>query len=76
MRRLIVIVALIVLAIAAATVADHPGTVDITWQGWEIGTSVGVLAAAVALIAGILWALSALLAGVVRQPPRPPPPGG
>ena len=30
--------------------ADHPGQVDIAWQGWEIETSVGVLGGAVLLV--------------------------
>jgi HemY protein len=70
MRRLFVLIALAVLVIAAATIADYPGNVEITWQGWEIGTSVGVLVAAVAVVALVLWALFALLAGVVRLPRR------
>jgi HemY protein len=70
MRRLLVLIALAVLVIAAATIADYPGNVEITWQGWEIGSSVGVLVAAVAVVALVLWALFALLAGVVRLPRR------
>jgi HemY protein len=70
MRRLFVLIALAVLVIAAATIADYPGNVDIIWQGWEIGTSVGVLVAAVAVVALVLWALFALLAGLVRLPRR------
>lgn len=68
--RLVVLGALGVFAIAAAIVADHPGTVEITWQGWEIGTSVGVLIAALALSAALLWLLFYLLAGLVRLPRR------
>jgi HemY protein len=70
MRRLAAIVALAVLVVGAATIADYPGTVDITWQGWEIGTSVGVLVAAVALLALVLWLLLTLIAGIVRLPRR------
>jgi HemY protein len=70
MRRLAALIALGVLAVVAATVADYPGSVDITWQGWEIDTSVGVLVAALALLVLMLWALLALLAGAVRVPGR------
>ena len=70
MRRLIIIVALVVLSVAAATIADHPGSVDITWWDWEVDTSVGVLAAALAVTAFALWALFALIASLVRLPAR------
>jgi len=70
MRKLAAFVALVVLAVAAATVADYPGAVDITWQGWEIDTSVGVLIAALAVLALALWVALALIAGAVRLPRR------
>ena len=70
MRRLAALIALAVLVVAAATVADYPGAVDITWQGWEIDTSVGVLVAATAVLALVLWALISLIAGVIRLPRR------
>ena len=31
---------------AAIFFADHPGQVEIVWRGWQVETSVGVLAAA------------------------------
>jgi HemY protein len=68
MRRLAAIIALAVLAIAAATIADYPGAVDIIWQGWEINTSVGVLVAALALLALVIWLLLWLIAATVRLP--------
>jgi HemY protein len=68
MRRLAAIIALAVLAIAAATIADYPGAVDITWQGWEISTSVGVLAAALALLALVIWLLLWLIMAAIRLP--------
>jgi HemY protein len=70
MRRIIVLILLAGVVVAAATVADYPGRVDVTWQGWEIDTSVGVLAAALVVAAAVLWALFALLASVVRLPRR------
>jgi HemY protein len=70
MRRLAVLIALAVLAVAAGTVAEYPGAVDITWQSWEIDTSVGVLIAAAALLALVLWLGVSLIAAAVRVPGR------
>ena len=70
MRRLVALAALVLLAVAAATIANQPGTVEITWRGWEIGTSVGVLIAALAAAAVALWLLFFALAGLVRLPRR------
>jgi HemY protein len=70
MRRLIALIALGVLIVAAATIADYPGAVDITWQGWEIDTSVGVLIAASAMLALVIWLLFSLFATAVRLPGR------
>jgi HemY protein len=70
MRRLLAFVALAILVVAAAMLADYPGTVDITWQGWEIDTSVGVLIAAVAVLAVVLWLALLLLGGLMQLPGR------
>jgi len=68
MRRLAAIIALAVLAIAAATIADYPGAVDIIWQGWEVNTSVGVLLASLALLALVIWLLLWLITAAIRLP--------
>jgi HemY protein len=70
LRRIFVLVALAAAVIAAATIADYPGSVDITWQGWEIDTSVGVLIAALAVVTLILWLLFILVGGLIRLPAR------
>jgi HemY protein len=70
MRRLLALVALAAVVIAAATIADYPGSVDITWQGWEIDTSVGVLIAALVIGALLLWLLFGLIARLLRLPAR------
>jgi HemY protein len=63
---------LVILALAvaiAAYFAGHPGRVDIIWQDWEIETSVGVLAAAVAIaiVAGVgLYLLASLILSLPR----------
>jgi len=70
MRRILVLVALAAVVIAAATIADYPGSVDVTWQGWEIETSVDVLIGAAAILALGLWLLFSLMAKLVRLPAR------
>jgi HemY protein len=65
------IVALILVAAAgagAAFFADHPGRVEIVWQGWQVETSFGVLALAVALLVLSVTGL-ALLGGALRRWP-------
>jgi HemY protein len=54
---------------AAIFFADHPGQVEIVWQGWQIETSVGVLAAA-AMLAGLAIALLYWLVSLVLDSPR------
>lgn len=70
MRRLIALAALALLAVAAAIVANQPGSVEITWRGWEIDTSVSVLIAALAAAAIALWLLFFALAALARLPRR------
>jgi HemY protein len=54
---------------AAIFFADHPGQVDIVWQGWQVETSVGVLVAA-AVLAGLAVALLFWLGSLVLGSPR------
>jgi HemY protein len=54
---------------AAIFVADHPGQVEIVWQGWQVETSLGVLAAAAAL-AGVAIALLFWLVSLILGSPR------
>jgi HemY protein len=70
MRWLFALVILVGLAVAAATIANHPGAVAITWQGWEVETSVGVVVAALAIAALLLWLLFALVTTLLRLPGR------
>jgi len=50
---------------AAIFFADHPGRVEIVWRGWQVETSVGVLAAAAVLaglaLASFFWVISLIL---------------
>jgi HemY protein len=69
--RAIVGVAFVAVLVAAAVFfADHPGRVEILWQGWEIETSVAVLAAAAILAALATGLLLSLLSLIVDTPRR------
>jgi HemY protein len=61
---------LILAALVAAAVyfADRPGQVEIVWQGWLVGTSVGVLAAVVVLIGSAVALLFWLVSRIVHSP--------
>src|SRR6185437_3473888 len=56
-RVLLFLVVVGAAAVGVAWLADHPGDVVITWQGWRLETSVMVLTAGVALAALIIIAL-------------------
>jgi HemY protein len=70
MRRLLALVGLAALIATAAFIADSPGTVEITWQGWLIDMPVGVLVAAVAVAALVLWGIFSLFTALIRLPRR------
>ena len=42
MRRLVALVLIAASVVAAVFLADHPGRVEIVWQGWLVDTSVAV----------------------------------
>src|SRR5215470_10837225 len=56
------------IAYGVALVADRPGDVVITWQGWRIETSLMVLGAAI--LAAML--VLALIVGLIRSIARSP----
>jgi HemY protein len=65
-RGLFGLVVLAAVIAAAVFFTDHPGQVEILWQGWQVTTSVGVLIGAavlVALAAGLLIWVARLIAG-------------
>lgn len=67
-RALVFLALLAVAAYGAVWIADHPGTVTVVWNGYEIGTSLaialtGVLVAAIIL--GLIWAI---VTGVIGLP--------
>ncbi len=67
-RVILYLVIVSLLALAAVWLADRPGEVAVTWQGWRIETSVMMLVvaiAAVAVSAVILWSI---LRAIMRRP--------
>jgi HemY protein len=69
-RVALFLVLIVVLALAAVWLADRPGDVVITWQGWRLETSVmvaTVVVAALMCFAIFLWSLWRLL---TRAPVR------
>ena len=69
-RAIIGIVVVTALVAAAVFFADHPGRVEILWQGWQVQTSVAVLAAAAmlaALVAGLLFSILSLIIDSPRR---------
>lgn len=67
-RVVIFLVVIVALAFAAAWLADRPGEVAISWQGWRIETSVAVLAIAVALVAAVAVLAWSILRAILRSP--------
>ncbi|HKT20549.1 MAG TPA: heme biosynthesis HemY N-terminal domain-containing protein, partial [Stellaceae bacterium] len=63
MRALPAIIVMAALIAGAVFIADRPGAVSLTWQGWRVDTSVAVLVLGVVLVA----MLSALLFHLLRK---------
>jgi HemY protein len=68
MRALPALLAVAAIIAAAVFAADHPGTVVLTWQGWELDTSVGVAALGVALAALVLALVWSIARTILRGP--------
>ena len=58
------------LALGVAWLADRPGDVVVTWQGWRIETSLMVLGAALLAAMAVLALLWSLLRAFLRSPSR------
>src|ERR1700689_5424560 len=67
-RVVIYLIAIGVLALGAAWLAERPGDVAITWQGWRLDTSVTVMVLAVAAVAALTVALWSVLRAIWRSP--------
>jgi len=63
--RLLLIAAVV---LAAVFFADHPGRVEIVWQGWLIDTSVGVLVVVGLLVAVVVAGLLSVTGAVLGFP--------
>jgi HemY protein len=69
MIRVIIYLALVTLiALAGAWIADRPGEVAITWQGWRIETSVIVATVLLLLLVMILMMVWSLVRTIWRSP--------
>ena len=71
MIRVLLGLVLVVGGVAGALYfADHPGSVSLVWQGWQVDTSIGVLtlALAVAIVGG--WIVLRLIDLVAGAPQR------
>jgi HemY protein len=69
-RVVIFLAAIGVLAFGAAWLADRPGEVAISWQGWRIETSVAILAIAIALVTALALLAWSTLGMILRSPSR------
>jgi HemY protein len=67
-RALVFIVFLALLAVGLGWLADRPGTIALTWEGWQVRTS--MMTAAIVLLVGIvvLSLVLALLRSLLRAP--------
>jgi HemY protein len=68
MRRLIALVLIAAIVVAAVFLADHPGRVEIVWYGWQVDTSAAVLGIALMACVLALWGLAELVSGLLRLP--------
>jgi HemY protein len=68
MRAVVALILVVAAGVGAAFFADHPGRVEIVWQGWQVDTSVGVLVGAVALVGLIVSGLALCAAALGRWP--------
>jgi HemY protein len=57
-----------VLALGAAWLADRPGDVVVTWQGFRVETSLMVMAAALLAALAVLAVVSSIVRAIVRAP--------
>lgn len=68
MRAVLALIVIVGLAAAVVFLADNPGRAEISWQNWQIDTSVGVLIAAAA-VAGLAIVLLIRLIGLIWRAP-------
>jgi HemY protein len=69
-RVVVFLIAIGVLAFGATWLADRPGEVVISWQGWRLETSVAVLAIAIALVTALALLGWSILRMILQSPSR------
>lgn len=67
-RAILFLVILVILSIAAAWVADNPGTVTVQWQGFRIDSSVAVALAALLVLIIVVLLAAKLIGALLRGP--------
>jgi HemY protein len=67
-RVVVFLIAVGVLALGAAWLADRPGEVVVTWEGFRSKTSLMVLAEAVLVAVAVLMAIWSIIRAIVRSP--------
>lgn len=71
MIRIAILFALLaIIALGAAWLADRPGTVVLTWQGWQISTSLMVAAITLVVVVGLALMLWSVIRFLLRSPRR------
>jgi len=68
MRTLPAIVVIAALIAGAVFIADRPGAVSLTWEGWRVDTSIAVMVFGIALIAILAAALFHLVRKIIAGP--------
>lgn len=67
-RVLVYVLAIFLIALGFTWLADRPGAIVLTWQGYEIKASLMVAAIALALLIGAIALVGALIRGVLHTP--------
>jgi HemY protein len=67
-RVVVFLIAVGVLALGAAWLADRPGDVVLTWQGFRAETSLMVMAATLLVAVAVLMAVWSIVRAIVRSP--------
>ncbi len=67
-RIILFLVVVGTLGLGAAWLADRPGDVVVTWQGWRIETSLMVLGAAVLIAMVVIAFMWSVVRAIVRSP--------
>lgn len=69
-RAILIFVKIGLIVAAAIVLAEHPGLVTVQWQGWQVDTTLAVLALVV-IVSGVVVALvTRVLLGIAHAPGR------